>query len=280
MKTLYLLALLLLPLTSFAQTENATYYINKADKEVGERKYEEALNTLSEGILKMPDTVALYDMRGTLLEAFRAFDEAITDFSVGIEKSDNASVKSHLLANRGGTKYRIMDYNGAYDDLVFAVELDSTNIDALNNLAAVCDEVNKPDETLIYLNQIVRIDPNYVPAYVNLGFKYQVLNDHRKAIEYFDKAVELSPEEPLGYSNRAFSKLKLNELSDALEDINYSIKLYPTNAYAFKIRALIYIEKEQLNEACADLKTASELGYTLQYGEEVDELLEKYCKED
>lgn len=275
--TIILFLVMLIALNGNSQTENATYYLEKAHKQIDKEKYEDALNTLDMAIKKMPDSALLYDTRGTLLEAFRMYEDAINDFTKGIENTNDDELKAHFLANRGASKARIRDFKGSYEDLNLAIELDPANIDALNNLAAVCDEVNEPEEALEYLNEIIRLDPTYVPGYINLGFKYQGLNNHEKAIENFDKAIELAPKEPLGYSNRAFSKLKTNDLKGALKDINHSLKLYPTNSYAFKIRALIYIEKKDMEDACVDLSEAESLGYKAQFGDEVEELKMEYC---
>jgi len=237
-----------------------------------------ALGVLSEGIKVMPDSVELYDSRGTLFDAFQMYPEAIRDFSMGLAKANNNKMKSHLLANRGGIKSKIRNFEGAYDDLIKAVKLNPKNVDALNNLATVCDEVNKPDETLKYLNKILKINPNYAPAYVNIGFAYQVRNHHKKAIKHFDKAIKIDANEPLAYSNRSFSKLKINDMDGAMEDINKSIRLMPSNSYAYKIRALIHLENKTMERVCQDLSRANQLGYTQQYGEEVNELLEKHCQ--
>jgi tetratricopeptide (TPR) repeat protein len=144
--------------------------------------------------------------------------------------------------------------------------LDSTSIAILNNLAIACDEVGKPDLTLVYLNRIISIDSTFIGAYINLGYKYQ------KTLEYLNKAASLNPNEAFVYSNRSFSRLKVNDLKGAHEDLDKSIKLYPGNSYAFKVKALILIEEKNYTESCKHLNTASELGYTAQYGLEVEEL--------
>jgi hypothetical protein len=72
--------------------------------------------------------------------------------------------------------------------------------------------------------------------------------------------------------------LKLNDLVGAMTDINRSLVLHPSNSFAYKIRALIKIEQGSTKEACADLSKAIELGYTDQYGTEVEELIVKNCK--
>ena len=63
-----------------------------------------------------------------------------------------------------------------------------------------------------------------------------------------------------------------------MEDINKSIELYPTNSYAYKVRALIHIANKKDEKACEDLDIAIELGYTQQYGEEVQQLINANCK--
>jgi len=267
---------LLIAMMSQAQT-TATEYINKSDQLLEKKKYDEAMKVLTEGINKMPDSAVLYDMRGSLLEAFRMYNEAIRDFSRGLEKSKDDKMKSHFLANRGGSKFKVRDFEGSYRDSKEAYKLDSTNINALNNLAVVCDEAHKPEETLIYLYKIIEIDSMNSIAYMNIGFKYQLMNEHKKAIGFFDKALELNPKESYAYNNRSFSKLKTNDLKGALKDVNQSIKLNPVNSYAYKNRALIYIEEQKWKEACADLTKANELGYIKQYGKEVNELITKYC---
>lgn len=271
-------ALLIIDKIIATNPPKAIYYQEKAYYCLELKDYDNVLKTLELGISIMPDSVSLYNMRGGLFESFMLYKEAILDFTKGYEKSTNAKSQSNLLSNRGGTKSRLRDFEGAYIDLKKAAELDSLNMDALNNLAAVCDEVNKPNETLKYLELIITLNPNYVPAYVNIGFKYQILEQHEKAIIYFNKAIELSPDAALGYSNRSFSRLKVNDLEGATKDINQSLTLMPINSYAYKIKALIEIKEKKYKDACNNLHKALELGYTQQYGNEVEELILSNCK--
>ncbi len=258
--------------------DRATYYSDKAVILIYNGDIDGSFKCLDHAIKLFPDSLDLYYTRGGIYEATRQFEKAVDAFSKGYELSKSPEEQSKFLTSRGGTKMRYRDFGGAYRDLVLAVDLDSTNINALNNLAMVCDDVDMPDKILVYLEKIVAIDSTYVPGYINLGFRYQHLGEHEKAIHYFDKAVELAPNEPLAYSNRSYSKLKLNKLSAAMRDINKSLELLPSNSWAYKIRALIYIEKGDMDKACEDLNTALEYGYTNQYGKEVETLIKKNCK--
>jgi tetratricopeptide (TPR) repeat protein len=164
-----------------------------------------------------------------------------------------------------------MDYEGAYEDLMNAYKLDGKNKEVLNNLAAVCDEVGRPEETLMYLNHIIELDSNFVAAYVNIGYKYQ-------AISYFKKAIKLDPKGELGYSNLSYSLMKIGLLEEALENINKSISLNSINPYAYRNRALIYLEKGNIFNACDDIDEGIEKGFSKSYGNELEELKKEHCQ--
>jgi tetratricopeptide (TPR) repeat protein len=279
MKTIILsIFCLFITLISQAQTNSSTYYINKAQKLLDKKNYEEAMQVLTDGIKVLPDSANLYLTRGALLDAFTMHNEAIKDFSKGLEKAQDDQMKVHLLGNRGASKYKVRDFDGSYKDLTTGFRIDSTDLYILNNLALVCKERKNYDEALKYLFKVVETDSLNATAYMNIGFTYQGMNEHTKAMAYFDKTLELDPKMAFAYSNRAFSKLKTNDLKGAMKDINQSIKLNSINSYAYKNRALIYIEEKKYKEACADLAKANELGYTRQYGKEVNELISKYCQ--
>ncbi|MGC4101109.1 tetratricopeptide repeat protein [Ferruginibacter sp.] len=257
---------------------NAQYLFLKANALEKLKDYQEAFNTYTKLIQFYPKSSYAYSQRGILLTSIQEPEYAIKDFSeaLGFETVD--TVRLTLYINRGAAKVNIRDFQGAYDDFFAAYKIDSLNVGTLNNLAAVCDEVGKGDQTLDYLYRILKIDPTFVGTYANIGFKYQEMGDYKKAIGFFDKVISMDPKEALSYNNRAFNKYKLGDLQSALTDVNTSIKLYPANSYAFRNRALIYIAMKKTGQACNDIKEALRLGYTKMYGEEVEELQTKNCK--
>lgn len=276
MNKLFLIFLVFSFGSCIAQT-NAAEYIEQADKQIKKRNYDEALSILTKAIVKMPDSVNLYDSRGNLYAILQSFEKSESDFSEGFKLAQDSLIKSHFLMNRASIKSRVMNFESAYHDLKLSLTFDSTNIGAYSNLAYTTDELKRPEEAMTYYNKIIELDPEFVPVYVNLGFRSQQNGEHLKALEYFDKAAKLSPKEPLVYSNRSFSKLKTNDLKGAIKDIEKSIKMLPANCYAYKIRALILLEQGNQKEACEDLFIANKYGYEEQYGQEVNQLMRKHC---
>ncbi|MDX2362010.1 MAG: tetratricopeptide repeat protein [Crocinitomicaceae bacterium] len=257
--------------------EMASYHQFKAECQFELKDFVEAFETMDAAIRLMPDSTVLWDMRGNYYDMFGLNDLAVKDFANAIETTEDPELLILLYANLGGSKYKVRDFDGAYEDLSIALEMDNDNISAMNNIAMVCDELGRKDETLAYLKRIVEIEPDNPVAYVNLGFFYQQGGKHALAIEHLDKAIELDPGEAFAYSNRSFSKLKLNDTKGALKDVNKSIGMNQINSYAYKIKALILIEMGKKNQACENLNTALELEYREQYGDEVDLLIRENC---
>lgn len=274
-KLLFLLSIIIVFQVSAQQS--AKEVINKSEKHFKKKEYQEAMNVLNDGIIKMPDSSILYFQRGNLNLTYQRYDKAESDFTIGYKLTNDTNEKVLYLINRSSAKTSVRDFEGAYNDLIQAIKLDSNNIGAYSNLAYVTDELKKPDEAMTYYNKIIEIDPKFCPVYVNLGYRSQLAGKHELALKYFDIAVKLEPKEPLVYSNRSFSKLKTNDLKGARKDIEKSLKMRASNSYAYKIRALICIEEGNTKDACEDLFIANQKGYTEEYGSEVNELMRKHC---
>jgi Tfp pilus assembly protein PilF len=81
-----------------------------------------------------------------------------------------------------------------------------------------------------------------------------------------------------GLIARGLADQDAHDIKGAIEDINKSLKIYPENSYAYKIKALIYIEKKDFKTACENLELAQSKKYKQTYGNEVEELIAKYCE--
>ncbi len=146
-----------------------------------------------------------------------------------------------------------------------------------NNIAMTYDEVQDFEKSLEHLYKAIELAPDDLGFKGNLAFVFTRVNKFEKAIQIYDEIIAKEVN-PLAYNNRGYAKLKVGKLKEALADINRSIQLYPTNSYAFRNRALVYIAMEKADETCKDLKKANELGFSVSYGKEVNQLLEKHCQ--
>jgi tetratricopeptide (TPR) repeat protein len=257
---------------------NSKYLLLKGNSLEKSNRFQEAFDAYTLAIKSHPNDAVAYNQRGLLLMKIQETENSIKDFSSALEFETADSMKLPLFLNRGAAKINIRDFQGAYNDFISALKFDTLNIGTLNNLASVCDEIGKGDQTLSYLYKVIQIDSTFIGAYGNIGFKYQEMGDYKRAIKFFNKVLELDKNEPLAYSNRGFNYYKLGEFNLALSDINLSLKLYSSNSYAYRIRALVYLSLKENQKACEDVEEALRLGYTKMYGDEVEQLKKEYCK--
>lgn len=254
------------------------YYDLKGDALVKSEKYQDAFDCFSLAIQKFPNYWAPYYSRGQILAATMDFDLAIRDFTTAYDLAPGEEEKESCLVHKATSLTGKRDFKPAYDILIAMYKKDTTNLVALTNLGAICDEIGKPEETMFFLLKAIEVDSTFYPALGNIGYKYQNMGQYEKAIFYYNKILALNPNEPLGYSNRAFNLYKLGRLDEAMSDINRSIELYPANSYAYRVRGLIWLEKKKKKKACEDFQMAIDGGFTKMYGDEVEKLMREHCK--
>ncbi len=50
------------------------------------------------------------------------------------------------------------------------------------------------------------------------------------------------------------------------------------NPMAYRNKALMYLGMDSVNRACTNLTYSTDLGFTEQYGRELNDLIDLYCK--
>lgn len=241
-------------------------------------KSQEAYKDFTMGIKINGFSSKLYLQRGLIFLNAEMFDESNSDLTMAINYAKVDSLKCRAYQTRGALRQNKHDMQGAYEDYTKSLQLDSSNLLTLNNLSTVLDDLGKKEEAIKILNTLIKKDSTFFPAYLNMAFQLTQAEKYKEANPYFDKAISLAPKEAFNYNNRGYNKFKLGDAEAALKDINYSLKLDPSNSWAYKNRAEIYISQNKLDKACKELQKANELGFTLKYGDAVNELIKKHCQ--
>jgi tetratricopeptide (TPR) repeat protein len=256
-------------------------YSIRGNVQVNLHNVKEAFADYDKSLRMDPKDPWLYLNRAIAFYTIQEPDQAIMDYDDALKlvPAGQDTIKYVLTNNRGNAKSMMRDFKGAYEDYKSVLAYDPRNIGALTNIASVCDEIGKGDETIGYLLEVIEIDPTFVGGYGNLGFKYSNMGKYAEAVKMFDKVLELDPAEPLGYNNRGYAKMMMGDHKGALKDINKSLELYPGNSYAYRNRALLYIKMGKESNACEDISAALQRGFTDMYGDEMLVLKTKYCKQ-
>lgn len=274
----YQYALILIDKAIALNDTNEWYPIQKSEIEFKLYGPRDAINTILKAIKLNRKKSEFYNRAGSYYESGGLIDSAVYMFNLAIKYAPNDTLKYAYFQNRGAAKIGNRNFEGAKQDFEKVLEFNPNDIATLNNIANVYDELGEKNKAILTLKKIITIEPNFIGTYVNLGFCYTAMDSIDLAINYFNHALKLDPKEAVVYNNRGYAYYKLKDYASALKDVNYSISLYPTNSYAYRNLALIYIDTKKIHEACDALNYAKYYGFEQQYGEEVNELLKKYCK--
>lgn len=172
-------------------------------------------------------------------------------------------------------------YQGKFEKAiqVYEMGISSTpeNANFYNNLGMTYNDLKDYEKAQECIHKAIELMPDDMGFKGNLAFLFTQMGKHEEAVLIYDEVLKVEVN-PLAYNNRGYAKLQLGKPQEALKDINTSLKFYPTNAYAYKNRALVYVELKDKEKACQDLDKANKLGFSVTYGSEVNDLIEKHCK--
>lgn len=144
--------------------------------------------------------------------ARKQFDLAIAAANAQIAKAPNNSNFYDLLGTALYTAKK--DYAGAEINLRKAVDLDKTNIDALEKLGKVQVEEGASDRALSLSLQAIKDNPQEVRFYVLAGELYEAKHSWSEAEALYRQALVISPDQPLAANNLAYVMLEDGENVD------------------------------------------------------------------
>ncbi|MEO0625363.1 MAG: tetratricopeptide repeat protein [Bacteroidota bacterium] len=260
-----------------AYPANAEVYTTAAYLLVELGEYQVAHSYFTEAIRLDSTNSDRWYNRGYFLYTANATEASIYDYEKAVTYAENDTVKYGIYLNLAAQYSAIREFERSYALIKEAHDWDPENTDFLNNLALVCDEVGREDETLGYLYRIIELDSTHEEAITNIGFILQENGQFEESLPYFDRAIEINPRAGIIFSNKSTSLLGLGRLEEAMTNITRSLELLPGNSWAYKTKARIHLARGENEMACQSLDVAVQLGYTRQYGNAVEELQREHC---
>ena len=83
----------------------------------------------------------------------------------------------------------------------------------------------KPLRAIEDLDEVIRLNPEYVDAYMQRGLAYRNLGQLQQAIENFDRAIEIDSKSAQAYCHKGNAHKDLYEHWTALQDYRLAVNL-------------------------------------------------------
>lgn len=306
MKILILSWILLFSFNGVSQ--NKSNYFRKGAEQFEKEEYDAALKSFSKEFKKNKSTEVRFMIASCYFKK-KDFSEAKIRFLEIIRGETGRTERVFSLVNLGSCYRSLKQLDSALYYYDQAILLDDQNDDVYFNKAQLlyyeygdfqvarscydsaikCNpnnwyyyqkrlEVNFASahfqEALVDLKKVERMHPE-THNEMNFAYCYSMLEMYDLADSVFMTVYDDSNAYFL--NNYGFNKFKLGDPVLAVELIRKSLIIYPENPYAYRNLALIEIAEDKTVTACEYLRKAKELDFKLHYGDEVQELIEKYC---
>jgi tetratricopeptide (TPR) repeat protein len=128
------------------------------------------------------------------------------------------------------------------------------------NQAVVYDQKGDYDRAIEKYDQVIKLNPQFVPAYQNLGALYCQKGDLDRAIQNFEQVIKLNPQDELTYVNLGGVYYAKSDYDRAIQNLDQAIKLNPNNLAAYNNRGATHSQIEKYDLARKDYQKAKELG--------------------
>ena len=181
-------------------------YVQMGNIQLIQKHYAEALKSYQQALDKDPSSgEGLSGVMNTYF-AQKQYDNAIAAANAQIARSPNNSNFYDLLGTAlfNGKK----DFPAADAALHKAVELNKTNIDALEKLGKVQVQEGATDKALALYQQSIKDNPREVIFYILSGELYEEKKDWDHAKNMYQQALSIAPDQPRASNNLAYLMLE------------------------------------------------------------------------
>jgi tetratricopeptide (TPR) repeat protein len=132
-----------------------------------------------------------------------------------------------------------------------------TAVDWFNQALSLWDggKYTDPKKAIEYLNNAIKLQPDYADAYSIRGDAYGAMRIWEHAIKDYTQAIDLEPDH-LVYLSRGYAYGIIGQYKQAIRDFDQAILLKPDFAEAYLARGLEYLGQDQHYLAIKDFDQA------------------------
>lgn len=188
------------------------------------KQYENAFAKINQALKINENLAKAYYLKGSIYKEIGDTLKAISSLETAIEQ-DNKNYGAFLDL---GLIYASRKNPLAFEYYDNAINLSSSNTDALYAKAKLFQDLNQIKDAVTLYNQILKQDASHVFSLYNLGaIEYGINKNPKKAIEYFTNAITVNPKYAEAYFARGACYQEINDNSNASADYNMCLQLKP-----------------------------------------------------
>lgn len=154
--------------------------------------------------------------------------------TIKTEKQNNIKdLKSNIdisIQNKKAiTLIKEKQYNEALKILNNIIEIEPTNIEALNNRGYIYDITKNPNEAINDYNKIMKIDPQNTITLTNLSRAYYDNQDYEKSLQAINQIIQMKKDTVETHLNKLYVLFSTKDIESIRDELNLIKTTYPNN---------------------------------------------------
>ena len=130
-----------------------------------------------------------------------------------------------LYFNRAQVYFKNEGYDEAIQDMAYAMQLDSTNIEYHHFLTDVYLKYPKSFQALLTMQRVVKLHPKDIPSLLKLSHLHIVLQQNQEALNTLDQALKVDPQNASTYFLRGLTLQEMGQEEEAIKAYRFSTEL-------------------------------------------------------
>ena len=128
-------------------------------------------------------------------------------------------------------------------------QIESVDNDDLNEKGLHLLQQGRYEESIVYFDQVLRVDPNNISALANKAASLSELGNHEESLRLLDVALSVNPEDIEILSNKGAILFNLGKINESIIILEKILEIEPENVKILLVNANILISAEKYNEA-------------------------------
>ena len=171
------------------------------------------------------------------------------------ERALELRIHPYILINLAALKQRLEKYDQAIILLEELIKIQPDNVNAHNNLGSVYLTMEENEKALKHLEDALKLDENFLSALNNISNVHMNLNNFEDAIKTINKAINITPSFKL-YSTKGHLNLLTNDIDLAIDSFNKALDLDDNQINTYINISACHQKKGNIEKAVNILKTA------------------------
>ena len=143
-----------------------------------------------------------------------------------------------------------------------SLKYESSNIFSLRNLVEISNQLKKFDQSISYLDKLIRLQPNNEKLYLDLVYIYQKTSNIKMSIIIYTKYLKINPNNDNVYNNLAVLYYRIGDFKKAIQLYRKAININPNFAQAYNNMAAAYADLGDTLKAIELYKNALKINPT------------------